>query len=140
MADVVVKLEAAGVSNSTVNSAASVDIQDDGVIDGIYMYHAPTGADALDDEASFEISFGSTNTFGSNDVRVSIAAMQSRQNFLTSGGAPLARSMYIPVNLKVNAGERIHMHTLHSTGVAGACVAYLYISTRSGARRSRRRR
>jgi len=140
MADVVVKLEAAGVSNSTVNSAATVDIQDDGVIDGVYMYHAPTGADALDDEASFEISFGSTNSFGSNDVRQSICAIQSRQNFLTSGGSSLAKAIYVPVNLKVNAGERIHMHTLHSTGVAGACVAYLYIRTSGGARRSRRRR
>jgi len=140
MADVVVTLFAGFTSGTTVDSASSIDIQDDGFIEGIFMNVSASGADALNDEAAMEVSFGSTNTFSKNDIRVSICGMRTRQAFLTSGGGPVGGAVYVPVNLRVNAGERIHLHVTSSSGVTGEALAYMYLMATGRQRRARRRR
>jgi len=139
MADVVQKMYGA-FTGGALDDVATVDVQENGFIEGVLMVIGATGADALNDEATIEISFGSTNTFTVNDVRVSICMLTTRNVFLTSGGGNGTTAIYVPVNLRVNAGERIHMHLNSDSGMAGEATAYLYLIARGGGRRSPRRR
>lgn len=141
MADVTYKMFGTQSGGATGNSVASVDIQDDGMIEGVYLAVVGLSGDVLGDVSRAEISFGSTNAFDQNDARISILEVYLRQSFLTSGGGPMHGWVYVPVELKVNAGERIHMHMEASAGNDSEAVAYLYCSGRSASsRRARRRR
>ncbi len=139
MSDVTYKLFA----NTAGDSVATIDIQDDGFIEGIWFDMVGAGMDALSDTAVAEIGFGSTNTFSSNDVRSSIAMMRINQNFLTSGGGVGGKigTMNFLKGIPVSAGERVHLHTAVSSGVTIDVQIYLYVvTTRGVVRRATRRR
>lgn len=140
MADVIIKMFAS--TGTSTDSVASVDIQDNGEIEGVYVDAAASGMDALSDVASVEIGFASTNTFLSNDVRSSIITVRQIQNFLTSGGGVSGKSAWIapPRGIPVSAGERIHMHVSLSAGVTIGVHCYLYINARGRGRVARRNR
>lgn len=142
MSDVIYKLFGQAVAGATSDSLATVDIQDDGFIEGVLLNVAPRDADALGDQLAMEISFSSSNTFTNNDVRSSIALIGTRQAFLTSGGGPSNGTIFLSFmkGIPLTAGERIHMHVVASAGVTGECTAYLYTVTDRGSRRTTRRR
>ena len=140
MGDVTYKLYGLAPGNAVTNSLATIDIQDDGMLEGILLSLVPSGMDALDDEVRMEVSFGSTNSFNVNDSRISIVEVGVVQQFLTSGGGVLGVNVYVPVDLKLTAGERIHLHTTTFAGNAARCTAYLYCTARGGSRRTARRR
>ena len=138
MSDTVYRMYAA--LDGTLNESAAVAIiQDDGRLDAILMVIAANGADAISDQAAMEISFGTSSTFVTNDIRISICSLVVKQAFLTNGGGPVSMSQYVPVDLPIQSGERVHLHNLSDTGMSGDAIAYLYTSARGGARRQQRR-
>lgn len=127
---------------SSGDDAASLDIQIDGEIEAILMSADVAGADALNDGVIAEVSFLSTNGFGSNDVRGSLMTVQCRQNFLTSGGGNMATNMAVGgISIPVAAGERVHLHILDRGSPTSRSVhAYLYVRDKGTARVLTRRR
>lgn len=128
------------IAAGTTNSLAQLDIVEDGKIKAVSWTLRPTGMDALDDELAAEISFASTNTISNNDVRQSISEVGVTQQFLTSGGGVAGGNYAISgLNINVIAGERIHLHTIADTGMAGGVSCYMYVEDGSGGRTRNRR-
>ncbi len=127
---------------ASTDSVASLDIQLDGVITSMLMTGMCAGVNALDEGMQAEISFLSSNTFGSNDVRGSLMTMQIRSGMLTSGMGNMCDNINISsVNIPVNAGERIHLHIRDAGTLTGRVVhAYLYVEDKGVSRLSSRRR
>lgn len=141
MSDVIYKLYGS-VSGALGNSIASLDIQNDGFIEGVLMNLWGTGMDALNDIVQLEVSFGSQQSFTQNDIRASIAHIVLIQQFLTSGGGAQANTAFMSFQkgIPISAGERIHMHGNASAGTVMAGNAYLYTVTTNSNRVARRNR
>jgi len=110
------------------DSMASADIQNTGHITALAFNVDADGMDALNDHAKLEVSFMSTNTFTTNDVRGSVAMHGVTLQFLTTGGGIGSNSLSISgLSIPVEAGERIHLHSSASAGVTAGGTCYLYI-------------
>lgn len=134
----VYKLTAA---NDGTDGMASLDVIADGEITGMLVTAQPTGMDALGDYNRAEVSFSSSSSFTTNDVRASLIMAGVSQNFLTSGGgSPGYNSSVSGLTIKVNQGERIFLHGNISTGGGGQVTAYLYVNDGQESRPARRRR
>ncbi len=129
-----------GSSTTSADAVASVDVQEDGVIEGVLMAQRSHG-DATNEGAAWEVSFASVSAFTSNDTRASICGTTevSPGNIVTTGG-PSGKVSYVPMEVPVNAGERIYLHTtVTGTPTTNTLSAWLYIrNTGGGAPRSRR--
>lgn len=132
----------ANVTAGTNNSIATFDIVEDGKIHVVSWAGAPTGMNALDDEFRVEVTFASTNTLDSNDVRQAIHEIGASQQFLTDGGGVGSINNSVSgLDINVIAGERIHMHSFASTGVGGRVSCFIYVKDGSGGKtRTRRNR
>jgi len=119
-------------SAASVDAAASIDIQDDGVIEGLAFSMMGRVADAQDDGGRFEVSFASTNGFSSNDTRASIFGAGSSQAFLTSGGGPVAINGYVPMEVAVQGGERIYLHHQNTGSITVETSVWLYVRAKGG--------
>ena len=130
------------VSNS--DNISQIDIQTDGILYGLSWIYVPAGMDALNDLGQIELSFMSTNTFTTNDVRGSISQIGAAQQFLTSGGGAVGVNASISdLRVQLNGGERLFLHASASSGVGGAVSCYLYVDDGigiGGARPQPRRR
>lgn len=127
----------------TADDIAAVDVPQDAMIESILFVVTTEGADALDDGARVELSFGSSNTFNVNDSRLSIAEVEVNQSFLTTGGGPTNNHVWMGmINIPVFAGERIHLHADVNGGTSTRVRVFIYYSIGRGAprRRSVRRR
>lgn len=129
-------------ASSGGDSVASLDIQMDGTITAIHMSIKVIGIDALDDGGDAELSFLSTNSFGSNDVRGSLMTIQCKVGLLTQGGGPASANAQVSsLEIPVAAGERIHMHIAFTGGpVSAPTHGYLYVADKGIARLPGRRR
>lgn len=109
---------------SSGDAGASLDIQEDGEICAILLDVTVTGADALNDGATVELSLSSVSGFGTNDTRASLIGLSITQGFLTSGGGPASKNAFItfaPHGIPVAAGERIYLHGQ----VAGTATSFV---------------
>lgn len=135
----IVKIEAGIPGGATTNSVATTDVQNSGIITGVLMgFRSISALDLINDFIGAELSFMSSNTFGVNDVRGSIAMNFLEQQFLTTGGG--IGNVVLAISglaIEVNAGERIHLHATASSGTGGNVWAYLYIADGVGIDRSR---
>lgn len=124
------------------DSVASLDIQLDGEIESIHMAMFAADCDALNDAALAEMSFLSTNSFTSNDVRGSLMIVQSGIGFLTQGGGNMAQNANISsLQIPVAAGERIHLHISLIGGCSSAAThGYMYVRDKGTPRIPGRRR
>jgi len=140
MADLMVYKLYASVSTST-DSAASLDIVEDGQIIGMNLDIDATADDALNDGATAEVSFASVSAFATNDTRASIIAAGVHQGFLTTGGGAVAKSSLIAFGqdgIPVSGGERLYLH-INITGTSVCAVrCYLYVKVTGVGRPSRR--
>lgn len=119
---------------ATAAAAAMVDIQEDGVIEGISwsvgINIATTG------HVLHELSFGSTAAHTTNDAR------QVIDTFCIGGGVTAhSDTKYTPMNLPVFGGERIYLHQLLVNAAVNAqnLNVVLHIKDKTG-RTSRVRR
>mgnify|MGYP001610097879 CR=1 FL=1 len=143
----VYKMFASAAGVTTVVSA-SIDIQNDGIIEAITL-----GVTSRDDATTSipynvvaEVSFGSTNTFSTNDARASLCQAAIHHEATTT--TPALGNIGVPfcvipgLSVKVAAGERIFLHCQASSAaleVANA-VAYLFVRDGQDALPERRRR
>lgn len=113
---------------SDTDAAASLDIQVDGHIVAMSLEVDVIAADALNDGASAEVSFASTNGLASNDTKASIIRTSCQQGFLTTGGGPTRGYNAISgVAIEVAAGERVFLHADITGTCTCLCIAYLYV-------------
>jgi hypothetical protein len=118
------KLYATNIASA--DSAAAIDVREDMTIEGIYLnltYTVPVDGNRI----KAEVSFGSTNSFTSNDTTASLASIALAQEAGAAGLGQLGHSVYIPMAEKVQAGERLYLHVFH--GIAGStseATAFIY--------------
>lgn len=127
-------------ATASQDAAATIDIAEDGIIEGVMMAMNFTGADVLNDGGRMEISFASTSGFTSNDTRASICGVDAYQGVITTGGGQVGANVYAPMAIPVSAGERMYMHTLNNGTVTGRYIAWLYVNQASAGGRANIRR
>ena len=131
----------ANVTAGTNNSIAQLDIVEDGKIQAVSWAGAPIALDTANDEFRVEVSFSSSNTLDSNDIRQAIDEIGVGQASTSAllGGVGNINKALSGLNINVIAGERVHMHSFASTGVGGRVSCFLYVEDGSGGKtRSRR--
>ena len=120
----------------TADAAASVDMQDDGVIMGIYMDLDVNSVAADGDGGRMEVSFGSTNAMGTNDARQVISRLTHTTAFATAAAGVVASThQYVSFGdgIPFFGGERIFLHTANLvTGVVNRACAHLIVAFKSG--------
>lgn len=123
------------------DNVASLDIQEDGVMDGVLMAMT-ADLDADGEVMSMEVSFSSTSGFATNDTRASIAGCAIQNGLLTSGAINGAVNIYVPIGMTVSGGERVYLHTSGTAAAIGRVSAWIYVADSFGAeqRRARERR
>lgn len=119
------------------DAAAQIDVRVDGRLEGV-LISMSGDADADNEFVQCEIGFGSTNGFISNDTNNSIAGARLQNSMLTSGAIRSSIVQHVPCNVRVEAGERIFLHT-DASGLASFTV-WLYVDDGSENKTSRRRR
>lgn len=130
-------------SSGTGDSTASLDVPSDGEIKAVAWIVGASGMDADADLVQAEVSFGSSNQFGTNDSRSVIAAAEIRVSAATV--ASIANTSLVEHmdfggdGVPVAAGERIHLHITRSTGVSANVKAILYMRLRGAGRALPRR-
>lgn len=119
-------------TNTGADGIAQLDIREDGWITGVVITARPSGMDAANDYHSLEVSFSSSNSWSTNDVRASIFMAKSSVGLLTSGSADVGINASIGgVRIRVNQGERVYLHGTTSAGGGGLATAYLYVEDKS---------
>lgn len=106
-------------SNAVQDAAASIDMQDDGVIVGCYLGFRVSSVAADTDGAAAEVSFASTNSFTVNDARNVIARGEISAAVITAASAIAAsfsNFWSFGEGLPFFGGERIFLHTQNLTG------------------------
>lgn len=124
------------------DAAASLDILFNGAIQGMLFDLTVTGADALNDGMSLEVSFASVSGMVANDTRASIGGIKSNQGFLTSGGGQTGKAVAVTFGMDgipVAAGERIYLHTASTGTVTFAASVWLYVRVTDSRQIMRRR-
>ena len=131
----------AGATGSA-DSIASADIVENGKIRAVSWVPLLQGMNAEDDFIRVELSFGSSNTFNTNDVRQSIHAFCAVvQGLITVGVGPTQSNGGVDdLDLDVVAGERLHLHSsISAAGVSGEVSCYIYVDDKSGTKTRARR-
>lgn len=139
MPDVIINMQGSGTGGEEA-SVATVDVPEDGFIVGVQIAHfGDLDTDA--DTANMEISFVSSVQMNLNDTRASIVISRLRGTLVTSGLANTVNNMFVPMNVRVFSGERLHMHLDATAGVVSGGNALIHLDTaRTVPRRSVRRR
>jgi len=141
MAEVtVIRVFAAGTS---ADSAASVDIPEDGDIVSIHGLCTASGITVETEQATIELSFLSTNQITTNDARGSLMVLGLEAAADTAVGfaiPAISEVINTPDGIPVNAGERLHMHIRVSGSATLEGWFDIYFRTKSITRRTRRRR
>lgn len=122
-----IKMDADAVGDS----AATIDVPDDGAIMSASLIIAGDQMDALGDNLAAELSFASTSSFPNNDIRTIIC-----QGFVRTGDIQTAENggqsaMFFreefPDGIRVFAGERIHLHVIAGGGAVFGEVRALLV-------------
>lgn len=111
-------------SASPADNMASIDVPANGHLIGLdwEVLAAASGADFTD---TFEVSFGSTSQFATNDARATISSCAVGGDVTTSGATALHANKYVALpDIPVNMGERIY---LHGTGTAITITARAHL-------------
>ena len=121
-------------TSAVQDAAASIDMQDDGVILKAVLSFDMTSIAADGDGALMELSFGSTNANSSNDARQVIARLSHIASVITAASAIVgtARGEYDfgDDGLPFFGGERLYIHTgnlvggLFTRGTAHLLIAF----------------
>lgn len=121
------------------DGVASLDIPQDGVIEGVSM-HVNGDLDADQDFVFAELSFIATNQSTVNDSRSLIALAIISNNLTTSGAHQSTVNHYIPMDIDVSGGERLYLNILASASLASSAFAIIYFRPKGGMTRRDRRR
>lgn len=133
MPQTVMKLYAA----TSGDAVASIDVPDGGIIEGV-QWAADSTAAGDAETLRAELSFASTSGFTSNDTRASITGIRNAMNFTTSGADSVGINMFVPMEVEVQAGERLYLHT--SNNATGTISCWIYLRLPGGGARPPRAR
>lgn len=128
-------------AGGTENAIASIDIPFDGSISQV-AWAIGAAFDAIGEALYVELSFIATNQNNQNDARGIIDNARSELAGVTSGAGHFGINRAVPINdLRVQGGERLHMHVVASAGLVAniQCLVHLE-TTAGGSRRAGRRR
>ena len=115
------------------DNAANIDMPDDGVLLACHVQLSAKTLSVDADGATMQISFGSTNSMGTNDARSVIATLDMNGELVGAAASFHQANVsefytYPEDGLKFFAGERIYMHTLQrGNGIIVRCYALLLI-------------
>lgn len=146
MINTIIKVSGTILAGAVTDDIAAIDIPDDGIIRAIggalYGIYATPATGSI--QILSEISFLSTNQFGANDSRGTLAGLVVAGTILsTEGGYNLSEfgNIVFPDGIPINAGERIHLHGSSSAANLTAVASYLlYIQSKGAGSRTRFRR
>lgn len=130
------------ITGDTQDALAMIDIPQDGFLIGI-DWDLNTTLDAANERTECELSFIATNQLTANDVRGRLSSVSVQTELLTSVGlqAYSVQKWLGSFDIAVAGGERLFLHALSTTGVAGRVRCNLFIDFTGGTtRRSARRR
>lgn len=138
MSNVMINMTAFG-TGGTQNAVSTIDIPDDGVIEGVQVSHqSEMSADG--DNSAIELGFIATNQKGVNDTRSTIVISRVRYDLTTSGAGGGFTNFFVPLDLPVQGGERLHAHVDATAGVPTTANFIIQLNTRrTFQRRSQRR-
>jgi len=111
------------------DGAASLDIVADGRITGI-QWSADFDHDADGEQLRAELSFASSSGFTTNDTKSSFSKIAHSVNG-TPGFTTGAVNLFVgPVDIPVNQGERVYLHTVGTAASISSLTAYMYVDDR----------
>lgn len=138
MPDVIINMHG-DFTGGTEESIATVDVPEDGFIVGVQVSHV-ADLDADGEVSNVELSFIASLQITTNDTRA-LLAVSRMQSPVGAAAILAAQNFYIPMNVRVFSGERLHVHSNAAAGVAGSANFLLQLDTaRAVPRRSVRRR
>lgn len=121
------------------DNAASLDIQNEGSITAI-QWAAQADIDADAEEFRAELSFASTSGFTANDTRASLSTIRMLGSLGAVGFVlPFVNLLVAPLDIQVQAGERLYMHITGTGSPAAQVTVYVFVDDGRGAAASRRR-
>jgi len=131
-------------ASAATYAVAAIDIPANGKIRTISMGLAISDATPVTVEGAVaELSFNSTPQYATNDVRGSLCQVRAQPIFVDAAriamaGVPFA--ILTPIEVPVNAGERVFLHLTPDGSVSATCVAYLFIDDGLDSNKAVRRR
>jgi hypothetical protein len=128
------KLHSSGSGDGNV----SLDVREDDVIEGIGLdisMAGPSDGAAVD----VEVAFGSSSSFSTNDTSGTMIGSRIDYDVITSGAAQAGKWAFMPMKVKINAGERLYMHIDVTGSLTYWARAYIHTSKGGGASRIVRR-
>lgn len=135
----IIQLQGAG-SGGTENAVATVDIPFDGSI-SLVAWAVSATFDAIGEFLYVELSFIATNQNNQNDARGIIDNVRSEFAGVTSGAGHHGINKVTPINdLRVQGGERLHMHIASVAGLVSNVQCLVHLETRGGSQRRAGRR
>ena len=127
-----------------VDASATIDIPDDGFLLAVFWaVMAQFGTSADGSGVRYQLSFGSTSAFNSNDARQVICNMVIAQNLdgvaANTSRSEAMRDVYLgDPGIEIFAGERIYLHVLDAIdGVNSHCNVDLLLNFKGGPTRRR---
>ena len=123
--NVVIKMDG-GTSNG--DSIATIDVPDDGLIMASKIMIQGQGFTSAASFMRGELSFASTNSFDSNDIRSVFAYIHLGGDDIQTAENNVGHhesDYHYPDGIRVFAGERIHMHTGLNVASFGECIAMI---------------
>lgn len=129
------------IAGDTQDALASIDVPQDGFITGV-DWDVSADMDADSEALQIELSFIASNQVNINDVRGRLSGVSAEISLTTSGIASTSIQKFVgPMDVPVAGGERLHLHSVASSGVTGAIRCNVHLdSARAPTRRSARRR
>lgn len=125
---------------ATTEGAATIDIQDDCVIEAI-AYRIRSAVTGADGGGEFEVSFSSSAGHTNNDTRASIFGAGNYYELTTSGAANQAKNGSVSgLEIDCAHGERLHLH-VNELGTAdnNTITVWLYTKPKRRTTTTRRR-
>lgn len=127
-------------SGTTISdSAATIDVPDDGILVGAHLRIRGATMDAEGDAAGMEVGFGSTAKGTVNDARTVIGFCSVGVNLAAAGIVESVNQVVLafPDGIEVFAGERLHLHTSIAGGgtIASAHALLIFRFKKFSARR-----
>lgn len=113
---------------STTAAAASVTMARKGRITGILCNGRMAASGVTSGSFETEVSFANAHQVLTNDTIGPIASFTNGSEGTTSGMRQLGTTNFVPVNIGVNAGDRIYLNVyVAGTVSASVCNVYLYV-------------
>lgn len=129
-----IKVYASDTTSGTSDSVATLDIPED--LELRHVQYDCAAVAAVDAVARWELSLASSSGFTTNDTRSSLVSVSTA----VGGSTPTGNvgEVHFDPPLKLNAGERLHLHNTNTANLTVSyCSIFLHTTAKAQARRTR---